>query len=100
MTLNHPSALEHAMSASIKKTAALLECPVCCQSFLLQSPAVAERAVCTHCGAHQLLRHAPAGEPLPREAGVDPEVQVEEPREAVVRTLTPALRDRHSLPRR
>ena len=80
------------MSASIKKTAALLECPVCCQSFLLQSPAVAERAVCTHCGAHQLLRHSPAGEPLPHEA--------EEPREAVVRTLTPALRDRNSLPRR
>jgi hypothetical protein len=84
------------MSASIKETAALLECPVCCQSFLLQSPAVAERAVCTHCGAHQLLRHASAGEPLPHEA----EVEVEEPRQAVVRTLTPALRDRHSLPRR
>ena len=79
------------MCASIERTAALLECPVCCRSFLLQSPGSSERAVCTHCGAHQLLRQRATGEPLPRQA--------EETREGVMRTLAPA-RDRHPLPRR
>jgi hypothetical protein len=80
------------MCASPNTTAALLECPVFCQTFLVRSPAVTHRAVCTHCGAHQLMRHETVQEPAPPDAGKS--------RETVALGLPAAMRDRSALARR
>jgi hypothetical protein len=46
------------MCASVNTTSPLLECPVCCSSFLAQAQA-GGRVACPHCGAHYAIA-APA----------------------------------------